>query len=101
MGDKSGEFKGSIGNEKLNVLFGLMNQRGVDMVREGTATRVNQDESGATCDESLNMISSPLVSPTATINMPTRGPYDIDVAATFRVPLTTVGKIGACSSRVS
>ncbi|GKB08533.1 zinc knuckle CX2CX4HX4C containing protein [Tanacetum coccineum] len=38
---------------------------------------------------SPKMIFSPLVSHTTTINMPPRGPFDIDVAATF--PLTTVG----------
>ncbi|GJV89468.1 hypothetical protein Tco_1533406 [Tanacetum coccineum] len=83
MGDKRGELKGSIGNEKLNVLSGLMDQRGVAIVREGTATRVNLDESGATCDGNPKVISSPLVSPTATLIMPHRGPYDIDVTATF------------------
>ncbi|GJT09683.1 hypothetical protein Tco_0856725 [Tanacetum coccineum] len=36
--------------------------------------------------------SSHLVSPTATINMP-RGLYNVDVAATFGVPLTTVGDL--------
>ncbi|GJZ36396.1 zinc knuckle CX2CX4HX4C containing protein [Tanacetum coccineum] len=93
MGDKRGELKGSIGNEKLDVLSGLMDQRGVAIVREGTATRVNLDESGATCDGNPKVISSPLVSPTATLIMPPRGSYDIDVAATFGVPLTTVGDL--------
>ncbi|GJZ73650.1 zinc knuckle CX2CX4HX4C containing protein [Tanacetum coccineum] len=88
-----GELKGSIGNEKLDVLFGSIDQRGVAIVREGTATRVNLDESGATCDGNPKVISSPLVSPTAILIMPLRGPYDIDVAATFRVPLTTVGDL--------
>nr|GEV09203.1 zinc knuckle CX2CX4HX4C [Tanacetum cinerariifolium] len=36
------------------------------------------------------MISSPLVSHTTTIYMLPRGPFDIDVVATFEVPLTTV-----------
>nr|GEW48735.1 zinc knuckle CX2CX4HX4C [Tanacetum cinerariifolium] len=45
-----GELKGSIENEKLDVLSGSMDQRGVAIVRDGTATRVNLDESGATCD---------------------------------------------------
>ncbi|GKC45012.1 hypothetical protein Tco_1062734, partial [Tanacetum coccineum] len=36
--------------------------------------------------------SSPLVSLTATINMP-RGLCNVDVAATFGVPLTTVGDL--------
>ncbi|GJW35321.1 zinc knuckle CX2CX4HX4C containing protein [Tanacetum coccineum] len=35
--------------------------------------------------------SSPLVSRATIINMPPRGPNDIDVAATFGVPLITVG----------
>nr|GEV89761.1 RNA-directed DNA polymerase, eukaryota [Tanacetum cinerariifolium] len=91
MGDKSGELKGSIGNEKLDVLFGLMDQRCVAIVREGTATMVNLDESGATYDGNPKVISSHLVSPTATLIMAPRGPYDIDVAVTFRVPVTTVG----------
>ncbi|GJT25838.1 hypothetical protein Tco_0895775 [Tanacetum coccineum] len=72
MGDKRGELKGSIGNEKLDVL---------------------SDESGAACDGNPKVISSPLVSPIATLIMPPRGPYDIDVAATFGVPLTTVGDL--------
>ncbi|GJT59190.1 zinc knuckle CX2CX4HX4C containing protein [Tanacetum coccineum] len=93
MGDKRGESKGSIGNKKLDVLSGLMDQRGVAIVREGTATRVNLDESGATCDGNPKVISSPLVSPTATLIMPPRGPYDIDVAATFGVSLTIVGNL--------
>ncbi|GJV61155.1 zinc knuckle CX2CX4HX4C containing protein [Tanacetum coccineum] len=45
------------------------------------------------CDGSPKVsISSPLVSPSTTINMP-RGLYSIDVAATFEVPLTTVGDL--------
>ncbi|GJV26039.1 zinc knuckle CX2CX4HX4C containing protein [Tanacetum coccineum] len=93
MGDKRGELKGSIRNEKLDVLSASIDQRGVAIVREGNATRVNLDESGATCDGNPKVISSPLVSPTATLIMPPRGPYDIHVAATFRVPLTTVGDL--------
>ncbi|GKA90956.1 zinc knuckle CX2CX4HX4C containing protein [Tanacetum coccineum] len=75
MGDKRRELKGSIRNEKLDVLSGSIDQRGVAIVREGNATRVNLDESGATCD------GNP------------KGTYDIHVAATFRVPLTTVGDL--------
>ncbi|GJS69136.1 hypothetical protein Tco_0701977 [Tanacetum coccineum] len=57
------------------------------------ALRANLEESGATCDGSPKVSnSSPLVSPTATINMP-RGLYNVDVAATFGVPLTTVGDL--------
>ncbi|GKE82896.1 hypothetical protein Tco_1552896, partial [Tanacetum coccineum] len=49
-------------------------------IREGIAIRVNLDESGATCDGSPKVSnSSPLVSPTATINK-SRGLYSIDVA---------------------
>ncbi|GJW18401.1 hypothetical protein Tco_0025837 [Tanacetum coccineum] len=49
--------------------------------------------SGASCDGTPKASnSSPLVSPTATINMP-RGLYNVDVAATFRVPLTAVGDL--------
>ncbi|GKC46666.1 zinc knuckle CX2CX4HX4C containing protein [Tanacetum coccineum] len=93
MGDKRGELKASIGNEKLDVLSGLMDQRGVAIVREGTATRVNLDESEAIYDGNPKVISSPLVSLTATLIMHPRGLYDIDVAATFGVPLTTVGDL--------
>ncbi|GJV65931.1 putative reverse transcriptase domain-containing protein [Tanacetum coccineum] len=93
MGDKRGELKGSTENEKLDCLSGSMDQRGVAIVREGTTTRVNLDESGATCDGSPKVISSPLVSPTSTLIVPPRGPYDIDVAVTFGVPLTTIGDL--------
>ncbi|GKA05989.1 zinc knuckle CX2CX4HX4C containing protein [Tanacetum coccineum] len=62
-------------------------------MKEGIATRVNLEESGAKCDVSPKVCnSSPLVSPTSTINMP-RGLYNIDVAVTFGVPLTTVGDL--------
>ncbi|GJY49040.1 hypothetical protein Tco_0438996 [Tanacetum coccineum] len=58
--------------------------------REGTATRVNLEESGVACDGSPKVSnSSPLISHTATINMPRRL-YNVDVAATFEVPLTIV-----------
>ncbi|GJX26060.1 zinc knuckle CX2CX4HX4C containing protein [Tanacetum coccineum] len=57
------------------------------------ALRANLEESGATCDGSPKVSnSSPWVSPNATINMP-RGLYNVDVAATFGVPLTTVGDL--------
>nr|GEZ41987.1 hypothetical protein [Tanacetum cinerariifolium] len=47
--------------------------------------------SNASCDGSPKASnSSPLVSPTANINMP-RGLYNVDVAATFGVSLTNVG----------
>ncbi|GJW26730.1 hypothetical protein Tco_0040541 [Tanacetum coccineum] len=57
MGDKKAELKGSIRNEKLDVLSGFIDQRGVAIMREGTATKVNQDESGATCDGNPTVIS--------------------------------------------
>ncbi|GKB47953.1 zinc knuckle CX2CX4HX4C containing protein [Tanacetum coccineum] len=68
-------------------------RRKMGRMRKGTAIRVNLDEYGAMCDGSPKVSnSSPLVSPTTTINMP-RGLYSIDVAATFGVPLTTVGDL--------
>ncbi|GJU60995.1 hypothetical protein Tco_1238761 [Tanacetum coccineum] len=56
------------------------------------ATRVSLNpKSGVTCDGSPKVSnSSPLVSPSTTINVP-QEVYSIDVTATFRVPLTTVG----------
>ncbi|GJW70878.1 hypothetical protein Tco_0127795 [Tanacetum coccineum] len=57
------------------------------------ATRVNLVEYGVTCDGSPKVSnSSPLVSPSTTINVP-RELYSIDVAATFGVPKTTVGDL--------
>ncbi|GKB11297.1 zinc knuckle CX2CX4HX4C containing protein [Tanacetum coccineum] len=70
-----------------------MDQRRVAIMRERTATRVKLDESGATCDGNPKVISSLLVSPTATLIMPPQGPYDIHVASTFGVLLTTVGDL--------
>ncbi|GJY05559.1 hypothetical protein Tco_0371499, partial [Tanacetum coccineum] len=62
-------------------------------VREGTAGNHGAIASGALCDGSQKASnSSPLVSPTAIINMP-RGQYNVDVAATFGVPLTTVSDL--------
>ncbi|GJY99640.1 zinc knuckle CX2CX4HX4C containing protein, partial [Tanacetum coccineum] len=50
-------------------------------------------KSGVTYDGSPKVSnSSPLVSPSTTINVP-RELYNIDVAATFRVPLTTIGDL--------
>ncbi|GKD35413.1 hypothetical protein Tco_1250922 [Tanacetum coccineum] len=50
-------------------------------------------KSGVTYDGSSKVSnSSPLVSPSTTINVP-RELYSIDVAATFGVPLTTVGDL--------
>nr|GEU41136.1 hypothetical protein [Tanacetum cinerariifolium] len=62
-------------------------------MKEGIATRVKLEKSGAMCDGSPKVCnSSPLVSPTATINMP-QGLYNVDVASTFRVPLITVSDL--------
>ncbi|GJW00788.1 hypothetical protein Tco_1556039 [Tanacetum coccineum] len=59
-----------------------------------SAIRVSLNpKSGVTCDGSPKVSnSSPLVSPSTTINVP-RELYSIDVAATFGVPLTTVGDL--------
>ncbi|GJV82838.1 zinc knuckle CX2CX4HX4C containing protein [Tanacetum coccineum] len=62
-------------------------------VREGTARNQGVDAFGASCDGSPKVRNSyPLVSPTATINRP-HGLYNVDVVATFGVPLTTVGDL--------
>ncbi|GJS95851.1 hypothetical protein Tco_0802819 [Tanacetum coccineum] len=57
------------------------------------ATRVNLFESGVTRDGNPKVSnSSPMISPSTTINVP-RELYNIDVAASFAVPLTTVGDL--------
>ncbi|GJX40158.1 zinc knuckle CX2CX4HX4C containing protein [Tanacetum coccineum] len=57
------------------------------------AIRENQVKASVTCDGSPKVSnSSPLVSPSTTINVP-REQYSIDVAATFRVPLTNIGDL--------
>ncbi|GJU60124.1 hypothetical protein Tco_1237890 [Tanacetum coccineum] len=62
-------------------------------VREGIAGNQGADASGTSCDGTPKASkSSPLVSRAATINMPC-GLFNIDVAATFRVLLTTVGDL--------
>ncbi|GJV26130.1 hypothetical protein Tco_1378825 [Tanacetum coccineum] len=62
-------------------------------VREGTDGNQGVGAFGASCDGSPKASnSSPLVSHTATINMP-RGLCNVDVVATFGVPLTTVGDL--------
>ncbi|GJV80330.1 copia protein [Tanacetum coccineum] len=79
-------------------VFVMEKKDGLNM-KVGIATRVNLEESGAKCDVSPKLCnSSHLVSPTTTINMP-RGLYNIDVAPTFRVPLTTIDALGViCNS---
>nr|GEY66014.1 hypothetical protein [Tanacetum cinerariifolium] len=62
-------------------------------LREGTAENQGVGASGASCDGSSKVSNySPLVSPTITINMP-RGLYNINVAATFGVLLTTISDL--------
>ncbi|GJS09829.1 zinc knuckle CX2CX4HX4C containing protein [Tanacetum coccineum] len=62
-------------------------------VRDGTTGIQGVGTSGASCNGSIKVSNpSPLVSPTAPINMP-RGLYNVDVAVTFGVPLTTVGDL--------
>ncbi|GJZ99905.1 hypothetical protein Tco_0672456 [Tanacetum coccineum] len=61
--------------------------------KERVKISTTNDSSGVTCDGSPKVsIFSPLVSPSTNINMP-RGVYSIDVAATFEVPLKTVGDL--------
>nr|GEX24619.1 zinc knuckle CX2CX4HX4C [Tanacetum cinerariifolium]GEX69608.1 zinc knuckle CX2CX4HX4C [Tanacetum cinerariifolium] len=62
-------------------------------VKEGTIGNQGVGASGASYDGSLKASnSSPLISLIATINM-SRGLYNVDVPATFRVSLTTVGDL--------
>ncbi|GJV24696.1 zinc knuckle CX2CX4HX4C containing protein [Tanacetum coccineum] len=68
-------------------------KRGTDAVGNVYSDGEDLLRSDVTCDDSPKVsISSPLASPSTTINMP-RGLYSIDVAATFEVPLTTVGDL--------
>ncbi|GKC84120.1 zinc knuckle CX2CX4HX4C containing protein, partial [Tanacetum coccineum] len=67
------------------------NQINASKIREKTAGNLGAGASGVSCDGSLKVSnSSPWISRNATINMP-RGLYNVDVAATFGVPLTTAG----------
>nr|GEW18612.1 zinc knuckle CX2CX4HX4C [Tanacetum cinerariifolium] len=62
-------------------------------VREGTTRNQRAGASGVSCDGSPKASNSfPLVSPTAIINKP-RGLYNVDIAATFGVPLIIVGDL--------
>nr|GEX10946.1 zinc knuckle CX2CX4HX4C [Tanacetum cinerariifolium] len=75
---------------KVMEKHGLSKREGLGEV---PATRVNLVEFGVMGDGSPKVSNiSPLVSPSTTINMP-RGLYSIDVAATFEVPLTTIGDL--------
>nr|GEY86717.1 hypothetical protein [Tanacetum cinerariifolium] len=61
--------------------------------REGTAGVQGAGASGASCDGNPKVsLSSPLVSRSTPINMP-RGAFNVDVAATFGVLLTTLGDL--------
>nr|GEU33617.1 zinc knuckle CX2CX4HX4C [Tanacetum cinerariifolium] len=61
--------------------------------QRGTAGIQGAGASDASCDGKPKVsISSPLVSRSTFINMP-RGMFNVDVAATFRVPLTTLGDL--------
>ncbi|GKA00223.1 hypothetical protein Tco_0672773, partial [Tanacetum coccineum] len=79
---------------ELRVWFSFMdNQSNASKIREKTARNLGVGASGVLCDGSPKASnSSPLISRNATINM-LRGLYNVDVATTFRVPLTTVGDL--------
>nr|GEV66318.1 hypothetical protein [Tanacetum cinerariifolium] len=65
----------------------------VSKMREKTVGNLGASAFGVSCDGSPKASnSSPLVSRNATSNMP-RGLYNVDVAATFGIPLTTVGDL--------
>ncbi|GJY60200.1 hypothetical protein Tco_0460857 [Tanacetum coccineum] len=75
------------------VLIWFMENSDKLNVREGIAVNHGAVASGASCGGSQKASnSSPLVSYTAIISM-LRGQYNVDVAATFGVPLTTVGDL--------
>ncbi|GKA23295.1 zinc knuckle CX2CX4HX4C containing protein [Tanacetum coccineum] len=67
----------------------------VHSTNSSDATRVNLVESGVTRDGNPKVSNSPpLVSPSTTINVPRElNSIDVAVAATFGVPLTTVGDL--------
>ncbi|GJX68816.1 zinc knuckle CX2CX4HX4C containing protein [Tanacetum coccineum] len=69
------------------------NQSNASKMREKTTGNLGVGASGVSCDGSPRTSnSSPLISRNTTINMP-RGLYNVDVAATFGVSLTTVGDL--------
>ncbi|GKB38467.1 zinc knuckle CX2CX4HX4C containing protein [Tanacetum coccineum] len=69
------------------------NQSNASKMREKAAGNLGAGAFGVSCDGSPKASnSSPLISRNATINMP-RGLYNVDVAATFEVPLTSVGDL--------
>ncbi|GJZ24857.1 zinc knuckle CX2CX4HX4C containing protein [Tanacetum coccineum] len=68
-------------------------QSNASKMREKTAGNLGASASGVSCDGSPKANnSSPLISCNVTINMP-RGLYNVVVAATFGVSLTTVGDL--------
>ncbi|GKF42042.1 hypothetical protein Tco_0125384, partial [Tanacetum coccineum] len=84
-------FMVNIGSIDLDALKSRMSQLkgnesgNAHSMNSSDATRVNLVESGVTRDGNPKVSnSSPLVSPSTTINVP-RELYNIDVAATFRV----------------
>nr|GEX26731.1 hypothetical protein [Tanacetum cinerariifolium] len=84
--DDGSKREGMAGKSKADELMARMQQSQAENTK-GNACK-NARKTG-----SPKMIFSPLVSHTTTINMPPRGLFDIDVTATFKVPLTTVGDL--------
>ncbi|GJZ56430.1 DNA-directed DNA polymerase [Tanacetum coccineum] len=91
----------------LNEPFELRRNQGDDLmptIEEGESRMSNTSDKGTTFGDGAARVgmqlrsspkvstSSPLVSPSSIINVP-RELYSIDVAATFGVPLTTVGDL--------
>ncbi|GJV92489.1 hypothetical protein Tco_1540302 [Tanacetum coccineum] len=69
------------------------NQSNASKMRDNTVRNLGAGASGVSCDGSPKASNSyPLISRNATINMP-RDLYNVDVDATFGVPLTTVGDL--------
>ncbi|GJS53247.1 zinc knuckle CX2CX4HX4C containing protein [Tanacetum coccineum] len=69
------------------------NQSNASKIRDKTARNLGAGAFGVSCDGSPKASNlSPLISLNATINMP-RSLYNVDVAATFGVPLTIVGDL--------
>ncbi|GJV03626.1 zinc knuckle CX2CX4HX4C containing protein [Tanacetum coccineum] len=89
------KFLTEMGNDLQDslILIWFMENSDKLNVREGISGNHGAVASGASCGGSQKESnSSPLVSSTAIISMP-RGQYNVDVAATFGVPLTTVGDL--------
>ncbi|GJU18482.1 zinc knuckle CX2CX4HX4C containing protein [Tanacetum coccineum] len=110
-GQNDGVSSWLINETNVETLFGVKftSQSDIEVfsmsIREGKYADILSTMSSANIDAAVNAIetfgkkfhddvsnSSPLVSPSTTINMP-RELNSIDVAATFRVPLSTVGDL--------